>query len=140
MNVEKRKDAAGVFIKRKPAKMRVEVEHAYYTVDYLEKDNKWYFNYSSTEVQFKVRWTNRFFGLFATTYTIGSEMAITDRYSDGIVKFPREERIRSTDIIAEKVEYFQDPNFWGEYNVIEPDQEIANAIKKLSGKLLRREQ
>lgn len=140
MNVEKRKDAAAIFIKRKPAKMKVDVDHAHYTVDYIEKDNKWYFIYSSTEVQFKVRWTNRFFGLFATTYTIGSEMAVTDRYSNGINKFPREERIRSTDVIAEKVEHFQDANFWGDYNVIEPDKEITNAIKKLSGKLLRREQ
>lgn len=139
MNVEDRKDASNVFIKRKPAKMKVEVDHATYKVDYIEKDNKWYFNYSSTEVAFKVRWTNRFFGLFSTMYTIGSEMAITDRYTDGVVKFPRNERIRSTDVIAEKVEYFQDPNFWGDYNVIEPDQEITNAIKRLSGKLLRRE-
>jgi lipocalin len=54
------------------------------------------------------------------------------------VKFPRNERIRSTDVIAEKVEHFLDPNFWGTYNVIEPDQEISHAIKRLSGKLKRR--
>jgi hypothetical protein len=66
-------------------------------------------------------------------------MAITDRYSNGVVKFPRQERIKSTDVIAEKVEYFQDPNFWGDYNVIEPDQEITKAIKRLSEKLRRRE-
>ncbi|HOO95148.1 MAG TPA: hypothetical protein PLH60_10620, partial [Proteiniphilum sp.] len=92
----------------------------------------------STEVSFRVRWTNRFFGLFATNYTIRSEMAITDKYNDNVVKFPRKERIRSTDVIAEKVEHFLDPNFWGAYNVIEPDQEISDAIKRLSGKLKRR--
>lgn len=36
-------------------------------VNYLEKNGKWHFNYSSTDVAFKVRWTNRFFGLFSTT-------------------------------------------------------------------------
>lgn len=138
MNVENRKDASNIFIRRKPPKMKVDVEQAEYVVDYIESGGKWFFNYSSTNVAFKVRWTNRFFGLFATTYTIGSEMAITDRYKDNVVKFPRAERIRSTDVIAEKVEYFQDPNFWGEYNVIEPNQEINAAIKRLSGKLLRR--
>lgn len=139
MNVEDRKDAANIFIRRKPSRMRVEVSHAHYVVDFTENDGKWHFNYSATEVEFRVRWTNRFFGLFATTYTIGSEMAITDRYGDNVVKFPRNERIRSTDVIAEKVEHFQDPNFWGEYNVIEPDQEITDAIKRLSGKLQRRQ-
>ena len=67
-------------------------------------------------------------------------MAITDRYQQPVVRFPRNERIRSTDVIAEKVEYFQNPNFWGDYNVIEPDQEISNAIRRLSGKLQRRAQ
>lgn len=138
MNVEDRKDAANIFIRRKPSKMRVEVNKAQYVVNYLENNGKWYFNYSSTEVSFRVRWTNRFFGLFATNYVIGSEMAITDRYNDNVVKFPRNERIRSTDVIAERVEYFLDPNFWGEYNVIEPDQQINEAIKRLSDKLRRR--
>jgi hypothetical protein len=138
MNVEERKDAANVFIKRKPPKMRVEVNEAQYVVNFTESDGKWFFNYSSTKVSFRVRWTNRFFGLFATTYTISSEIAITDRYDNNVVKFPRSERIRSTDVIAEKVEHFLDPGFWGEYNVIEPDQEIMEAVKRLSGKLRRR--
>ncbi|WP_352421775.1 carboxypeptidase-like regulatory domain-containing protein [Proteiniphilum sp.] len=138
MNVEDRKDAANIFIRRKPSKMRAEVSKAQYVVDFTENNGKWFFNYSSTEVSFRVRWTNRFFGLFATTYTIGSEMAITDRYDNNVVKFPRNERIRSTDVIAEKVEHFLDPDFWGEYNVIEPDQQIMDAVKRLSGKLQRR--
>lgn len=138
MNVEDRKNASNVFIRRKPSKMKVDVNKAQYIVDFIEDDGKWFFNYSSTKVSFRVRWTNRFFGLFATTYTIGSEMAITDRYDNNVTKFPRNERIRSTDVIAEKVEYFLDPGFWGEYNVIEPDQEILDAVKRLSGKLQRR--
>lgn len=140
MNVEDRNDASSIFIRRKPRKMRVEVKEAHYVVDYIEHAGKWYYNYSSTEVEFRVRWTNRFFGLFATSYIIASEMAVTDRYNDNVVKFPRKERIRSTDVIAEKVEYFTDPDFWGEYNVIEPDQQITDAIERLSGKLRRRSQ
>lgn len=140
MNVEDRKDASNIFIRRKPVKMKVDIEEARYVADFIENNGKWFFNYSSTKVKFRVRWTNRFFGLFATNYTIGSEMAITDRYQESVNKFPRNERIRSTDVIAEKVEHFQDPEFWGEYNVIEPDIEISNAIKRLSNKLLRRTQ
>lgn len=138
MNVENRSDATTIFIRKKPAKMKAEVTEARYVVDFIENDGKWFFNYSSTLISFKVRWTNRLFGLFSTTYTIGSEMAITDRYNSGVVKFPRSERVKSSDVIAEKVEHFQDPDFWGEYNVIEPDIEINKAIKRLSGKLSRR--
>lgn len=139
MNVEGRKDATAIFIRKKPSSMRVSVESATYVVDYVENNGKWYFNYSSTEVQFKVRWKRRFFGLFASNYTIFSEMAVTDRYEEPVQRFPRKERIRSSDVIAEKVEHFQDPDFWGDYTVIEPDKEISNAIKKLSDKLKRRD-
>lgn len=139
MNVENRKDAAAIFIRKKPSSMRITAEKATYISDFLEKDDKWYFNYCSMQVSFKVRWKRRWFGLFSSTYTIFSEMAMTDRYEDGVQKFPRRERIRSTDVIAEKVEYFQDPNFWGDYTVIEPDKEISSAIKRLSNRLHRRE-
>lgn len=138
MNVEDRKDAAQIFIRKKPNKMRVAVEKAAYVVDYIENNGQWIFNYSSVDLVFKVRWSNRFFGLFATEYNIRSELAITDVYNREVDKFPRDERIRSTDVIAEKVEYFQNPDFWGDYNVIEPDIAITNAIKKLSDKLHRR--
>lgn len=139
MNVEGRDDASTIFIKKKPSSMRVSTEKARYVVDYVEQDGKWYFNYSSTEVQFKVRWKRRFFGLFASTYTIFSEIAVTDRYEEPVQRFPRKERIKSSDVIAEKIEHFQNAEFWGDYTVIEPDKEISNAIKKLSGKLQRRE-
>lgn len=140
MNVEDRKDASAIFIIKKPSKMRVEVLEARYVVNYIERNGNWYFDYSGTNVTFRVRWTNRLFGLIRTTYAIGAEMSVTDRYDSEINKFPRKERIRSSDVIAEKVEHFQDPHFWGDYNVIEPDIEISKAIKRLSGKLLRREQ
>ena len=139
MNVEDRKDAASIFIKKKPSSMRVTAESASYIVEYVEKDGKWYFNYSSMDVKFRVRWKRRFFGLFASTYSLFSEMAITDRYEEPVQRFDRKERIRSSDVIAEKVEHFTDPEFWGDYTVIEPDKEISNAIKRLSDKLQRRD-
>ncbi len=138
MNVEDRKDAANIFIRKKPNKMKVVVDKATYSVDYIEKEGKWYFNHSSTDISFKVRWTNRFFGLFTTTYRINSEIAITDIYNKDINKFPRKERVQSTDVIAEKIGNFQDPDFWENYNVIEPEIAITQAIKKLSDKLQRR--
>ena len=139
MNVENRTDASNIFIRKKPSSMRISAESAAYVVDYVEKDGKWFFNYSSMEVKFKVRWKRRFFGLFASNYTLFSEIAVTDRYEEPVQKFPRKERIRSSDVIAEKVEHFQDPDFWGDYTVIEPDKEISNAIMRLSDKLKRRD-
>ena len=67
-----------------------------------------------------------------------SEVAITDRTYEGIEKFAARERFKSNDIMGEKVFIFFDQGFWEGYNVIEPDQSIESAIRRLNRKYLRR--
>jgi hypothetical protein len=67
-----------------------------------------------------------------------SEVAITDRTYEGIEKFTAKERFKSSDIMGDKVYIFFDQGFWEGYNVIEPDQSIENAIRRLNRKYLRR--
>jgi hypothetical protein len=67
-----------------------------------------------------------------------SELAITDRTFEGIEKFAGKERFKSRDILDEKVYVFFDQDFWEGYNVIEPDQSIESAIRRLNRKFLRR--
>jgi hypothetical protein len=64
-----------------------------------------------------------------------SEMAITDRTNEEVIKFAGKEKLRYSDVFSDQVEAFTDPEFWGEYNVIEPDQSIESAIRRLSRKL-----
>jgi CarboxypepD_reg-like domain len=127
------KDAvSSIFIKKKPLGMEVTPEIATYRVQYREQDGKWYFAYSRAEVKFKVNWKKR---LFNTFYTTMSEMAITDRTNEEVIKFAGKDKLRYNDVFSEQVEAFTDPEFWGEYNVIEPDQSIESAIRRLSRRL-----
>jgi hypothetical protein len=64
-----------------------------------------------------------------------SEMAITDRTNEEVIKFAGKEKLKYSDVFSEKVSAFTDPAFWGDYNVIEPDQSIESAIRRLSRKL-----
>jgi hypothetical protein len=64
-----------------------------------------------------------------------SELAITDRTEEDVVKFASKDRIKPTDFFTEEVSAFADPAFWGDYNVIEPDQSIEAAIRRLSRKV-----
>jgi len=61
-----------------------------------------------------------------------SEVAITDRHEDNITRFASQDVFRNNMVFAEKVENFKDADFWGEYNIIEPEESIESAIKKLS--------
>lgn len=127
------KDAASeIFIRKKPLGMEVTPEIATYRTKYREQNGKWHFEYSRAEVRFKVNWKRK---LFHTYYTTMSEIAVTDRTDQEVIKFAGKDKIRYTDVFSEKVTAFTDPDFWGDYNVIEPDQSIESAIKRLNRRL-----
>lgn len=131
-NVSDKDAAASIFIKKKPLGMEVTPEMVTYRTKYREQDGKWYFSYSRAEVKFKVDWKKK---LFNTYYTTMSEIAITDRTNEEVIKFASKDKLKNNDVFSEKVSSFTDPAFWGDYNVIEPDQSIESAIRKLSKKL-----
>lgn len=132
INLEDKDMAASIFIRKKPLGMKVTPEMASYRVKYREQDGKWYFGYARAEVKFQVKWAKK---LFNTNYTTMSEIAVTDRTDEEVVKFASKERLKKGDIFTEELAAFADPDFWGEYNVIEPDQSIESAIRKLNRKL-----
>ena len=136
LNTDNKEEAARMFIQRKPMGMTIIPERAVYRVKYTIEDNRWYFAYARAEVRFKVNWKKK---LFNTNYTTMSELAITDRTYEGIEKFANKERFKSYDILNDKVYIFFDQDFWAGYNVIEPDQSIESAIRKLNRKYLRRQ-
>ncbi|MBE0676560.1 MAG: carboxypeptidase-like regulatory domain-containing protein [Bacteroidales bacterium] len=132
LDLSNKEQASALFIRKKPLGMEVTPEVATYRVSFRETDGKYYFAYSRAEVKFKVEWKKR---LFNTNYTTMSEIAITDRTTEEVIKFAGKERVRYTDVFSDKVSSFSDPDFWGDYNVIEPDQSIESAIRRLSRRL-----
>jgi lipocalin len=131
-NLSNKEAASSIFIRKKPLGMEVTPEIATYRTKYREQNGKWHFEYSRAEVKFKVNWKRK---LFNTYYTTMSELAVTDRTNQEVIKFAGKDKIKYSDVFSEKVSAFTDPNYWGDYNVIEPDQSIESAIKRLSRKL-----
>ena len=131
-NLSNKEAAASLFIRKKPLGMNVTPEVATYMVKFREQEGKWYFAYSRAEVKFKVGWKRR---LFHTTYSTMSEIAVTDRTDKEVIKFAGKDKIKYTDVFSDKVSAFTDPEYWGDYNVIEPDQSIESAIRRLAKKL-----
>lgn len=129
INMVDEESVTSMLIRKKPAGMKITPEGTSYIVKYRNDGGKWYFAYSRAEVEFKVKWDKK---LFNSTYTIMSELAITDRTDDDVLKFSSKERMKPTDIFTEEVQAFTDPDFWGDYNVIEPDQSIESAIRRLN--------
>jgi len=132
LNVSNKELAAEMFIRKKPKRATVYPTLAAYRVDYRTKGDKWYYGYSNIQLGFKVNWKNK---LFNSVYSLQSEMAITDWEKNvSGVKRPKKP-LRPTVILADEASGFSEPEFWGRYNIIEPEKSIENAIKKINRQL-----
>lgn len=133
LNLENLKKASKFFVKKKPAKADVIPVKTKYIVDYRVANGKWYFGYSRIELTFKINWDKK---LFNSLYHLTIEMATTDwELNEENNNLKNKEKLKPNVILNDKVSGFSNPEFWGEYNVIEPDKSIENAIKKIQRKL-----
>ena len=131
-NLANREAATAIFIKKKPLGVQVSPEIATYRTKYIEQNGKLHFVYSRAEVRFKLDWRRR---IFHTYYTTMIEIAVTDRTDQEVIRITSDERMRPSDVFTEKVSAFTDTEFWGDYNIIEPDQSIEAAIRRISRRL-----
>jgi hypothetical protein len=112
MNVEKRGDAYLNFVKDKPSYLNIDVKYANYTVGYKEFNNKWLFEYSRSDVKFEAK--NKKRGIF-NEYLISSKMVVTKVNAPG-VKIDKNNIMRSTDILADRVQGGDDSLIWELYD------------------------
>ncbi|WP_396638612.1 carboxypeptidase-like regulatory domain-containing protein [Maribacter sp. R77961] len=135
LNITDKNLAARMFVRKKPRNANVWPTEVAYRVDYREKDGKWYYGYSNALLEFKVDWDKR---LFNSVYSMSCEMAITDWEKNLTNAVPKsKDRIKSSIILSDEAIGFADPDFWGEYNIIEPEKSIESAIKKIQRQLRR---
>ncbi|MCF6241063.1 MAG: carboxypeptidase-like regulatory domain-containing protein [Bacteroidales bacterium] len=129
-----REKASEFFVKKKPAGMKLIPVNAKYIAKYKKTGGKFFFNYARGEIEFKCKWPKK---LFNTYYTITSEMATTDRTAINVTKFNRKEVLKKNTVFAEELAAFNDDDFWGEFNFIEPGVSLENAMKKYKRKYKR---
>ncbi|KAA5823490.1 carboxypeptidase-like regulatory domain-containing protein [Algibacter amylolyticus] len=135
LNISNRELSSNMFVRKKPKKVDVYPTQATYRVNYRTTNGKWHYAYSNIALTFKVNWKGK---LFNSVYTLNSEMAVTDWeiYNTKLAK-TRTTLIRPNTILSDKTSGFSDPEFWGSYNIIEPEKSIESAIRKIQKQLKR---
>ena len=134
---DKKEEATEVLIRKKPVGFDIRLQDAKYLVSYRMIGNTWYVNYARVELSFRCKWSKR---LFASNFMIVSEAVITDMDSANVIKPRARESLKKTSIFSEEVSNFEDPDYWGASNIIEPESSIQEAINKISKKLNKKEQ
>ena len=136
-NVEGRPDAWKSFVRKKPDDVQLGIEWAKYQVNYKQHGDKWYMDYARVDLRFTAKYKGKW---LKNKYDIVTELAITDTDNSSALKIPAVERFKMKDILQNKVSDFQDENFWGNYNIIEPDEKIENIINKIIRQLRKERQ
>lgn len=129
LNLDNEEEASRIFIRKKPAGVTITPLNTTYRASYTIQEDTWFFNYARAEVKFVMNWEKK---LFNSTISLMSELAVTDRFpAETSQKIERKERFGTNDFMEEEVQAFFDPEYWGDYNLIEPDASIEQAIRKL---------
>jgi len=132
LNVEDKVAAGLLFTHKKPIGAEVYPLEASYQINYREQNGKWLFAYSRGDISYKVNWDKK---LFNSTYESTIEMAVTD-WRKNVKESPNPtQKLKQNVIMMDKVSNFADAEFWGEYNIIEPEKSIESAIRKIQRKM-----
>lgn len=112
----------------KPAGLKFTPTQVSIRYDYTLSEGVSRVSYVKTVMRFKCDWKKR---LLRTDYTAISELVTTDRHSDNVEIIPRKESFSSRDVLAEQASADYDPEFWKDYNIIEPSESLDKAIIKI---------
>ncbi len=117
----------GRFLVKKSPLIRIRPQKAAYRVEYRKKDAKYHVSMVQAKVSFRLRKKKQW---FSSLYQIGIEMAITEVQPGIRTRIPRSERLKPGTILSDQ-EFSYDPSFWGDYNIIQPEASLQDALKKM---------
>ena len=134
LNVENKIKAGLIFTRKKPKGVVIYPTEVSYQVDYRQQNNKWIFSYSRGDITFKLNWDK---WIFNTTYNTTFELVNTDWQNQDSKAQINTQKLSPYVIMSDKIPKSVDLEFWGEYNIIEPEKSIESAIKKIQRKKLQ---
>lgn len=127
INMDDRNKATQAILKKKPYGLRFRPLEVSYLVTYKEENEVTYLSYIRNEVRFRCDWKRK---LFATNYTIVSEMVVTDgKVTETTI--PYRDSFKLSQSLSDKVVDFMDDDFWGGYNIIAPTESLESAVNRL---------
>lgn len=125
--------ATRLMLVHKPLGVRFKPKEMKIVVNYILENGVSRLSYIRSSSLFRCDWKRR---LFHSNYRVTAEMVVTNRYPEA---HPISGRTSFSNraSLYDKVELFQDPEFWGSDNVIEPTENLLKAIGKLRKLLLK---
>jgi hypothetical protein len=128
LDMSDRHKATEMMLVRKPLGVRFRPKELSLLLDYRFENGVTRISYIRTFFRFNCDWRRR---LFATSFTACCEMVVTGRTATTGRPIRGRESFDQRDAFFDKVDYFLDPVFWQDYNIIEPTESLNRAITRL---------
>ncbi len=122
------KKATPILIKHTPPGVKARPSFVEYQVSYQKYQGKWQLATARASVKFKIR--SRRDKINSEFHSV-SDLLVTNIHSTELKRFRRSESFSYRDIFAEMINNY-DPDFWENYNIIKPDEDLRNAVQKLT--------
>jgi hypothetical protein len=128
MDLSDRAKAVSTILQKKPLGLRFRPLEVSYLVTYRQQNGKTYLNYIRNDIRFKCDWKKR---LFSSTYTTTSEVVMVDREEAPVDHIKSRNSFKRQHVFDDVVDEYWDPDYWKDYNIIEPTESLESAVKKL---------
>ena len=124
-----------MILKKKPTGLRFTPHELSIYIDYKTDNGITRINYIRNVIRFRCDWKRK---LFKSNFMVTSEMVVTDRQEGKDLKpIKSRDTFNRKDNFYDKVVYFNDPDFWGHDNIIEPTEDLLKGIEKIKKRISR---
>jgi len=129
LDMSDREKATAMMLISKPIGVRFKPKELSLLLDYrLGADGLTRLSYIRTTFRFNCDWKRR---LLATSFAAFCEMVVTNTTNRDVQPIQGRESFDQRDAFFDKVDYFRDPAFWQDYNIIEPTESLDKAVLRL---------
>ena len=135
LDMSSREKATQLMLVKKPAGVRFRPKELSLLIDYKYEDGVSRISYVRNTFRFNCDWKRK---LFATSFTAFCEM-VTTGHEGNARPIKGRNTFDSRDMFYDRVEYFRDPTFWEDYNIIEPSESLDKAVGRLLKKYKTKE-
>ena len=127
MDMSDKGRATRQIVVKKPFSLRFTPKEMSLVINYSYDGDISRLSYFRSTFRFNCDWKKR---LLATNYTVINELAVTGLRQPA-TPIAKSEMFKTSDILSDKASEFMDPDFWQDYNIIEPSESLEHAVSRL---------
>jgi len=118
-------EAESTMIRKKPRGVKAKPSFVQYTVNYQHFQGKWHLATAQASIKIKIK--SRHDKINSEFHSI-SDLLITNIRPTELKRFTRNESISRHDVFVEMINSY-DEQYWGNYNIIKPNENLRKAFK-----------